>query len=155
MKKLLKKVGKALKKAGPSLVGAKVGSSLGKKLLAGNPIGGIAGGVAGAKLSKSLGSRLKKVFRGRSKTAQASAPQEAPGSQVSEDNRAGMSGGAGLAGFKRGGLAAKKGRAMTRSGADAMGRAMAKKPAAKKMMGGGMARGYRSGGMAKKTGRGC
>ena len=48
-----------------------------------------------------------------------------------------------------------KGRAMKKTGSDAMGRAMAKKPAAKKMMGGGMM-GYKSGGMVKKkSGRSC
>jgi hypothetical protein len=58
-------------------------------------------------------------------------------------------------GMKKGGMADKKGRAMKKTGSDAMGRAMAKKPAAKKMMGGGMM-GYKSGGMAKKkSGRSC
>jgi hypothetical protein len=55
--------------------------------------------------------------------------------------------------FKEGGMADKKGRAMKKTDADAMGRAMTKKP--KKMMGGGMmgggmTRGYKKGGMAKK-----
>jgi hypothetical protein len=152
-KKLMRKIKKAIPKElkkGPAagiLGGALAGKVLGKSTGA-LKMGAIAGGTAGI---------ARKLFKKR---------REQPASvPAPEGNMAGMSGKASETAetpvFRRGGAVRKsmmsdmKGRAMKKTGSDAMGRAMAKKPAAKKMMGGGMARGYRSGGMAKKSSRGC
>ena len=152
LKKFARKISKALKKAGP------VG-----ELLGAGAIGAGLKGAGPAAATLGLGKIGGKLFRGRSRQAEASAPQPGPATPAAaapEDNRAGMAGTA--VGLKRGGAVKKDmmGRAMKKTGADAMGRAMAKKPAAKKpaakkMMGGGMMKGYKSGGMAKKSGRSC
>lgn len=138
MKKFLKKIGKAIKKAGPA---ALVAGPLAGKLA------GAAGAAGPAAATMGLGKLLKRSFKKRRPAnpmanSTGGINPDAP-AVTPEDNRAGMAGTA--MPLKRGGAVRKdmKGRAMKKTGADAMGRAMAKKPAAKKPA------------AKKKSGRSC
>lgn len=147
LKKAIKSVGKAIKKAPGAIVG---GALLGSKLK--GPAGAIVGGLLGKALAKRKRTAVASVAPDAEKVAEETGSR-APKSFEPEEIKIGG------ASFRKGGLVKDRmGRAMKKPGADAMGRAMKnpmkmmgggmKKP--KKMLGGGMTRGYKRGGMAKK-----
>jgi hypothetical protein len=134
----VQKVAKAAEKAVKSPVGSTIaGGALGK--IAGGKLFGPAGKILGAGAGAIAGRKLLGRMGRRKNTATASAEEDAP----TTPGRNGLP-----IAFNKGGSvmkADKTGRAMTKTTADAKGRAMSKKP---KMMavGGMMKKGYAAGG---------